>query len=599
MQSTEGSVTRRPNVIVILVDDQGYGDLSSHGHPWGRTPNIDALAAESVRLTDFHSYPMCTPTRGSLLTGLDAMRHQAMNVSSGRTMLSTEWPTLPELLSDSGYRTGLFGKWHLGDSYPYRPQDRGFDRALWFPSSHVSSVPDRWRNDYFDTWFRSESGECRPYDGYCTDILFDQAIEWIGESADQRDPFFAFIPTNAVHEPLLVDQSYREPYLEHGDRLASYWGMLANLDENVGRLDRWLSDRKLADNTLVVYMSDNGGSQLTTSVYNAGMRGAKAQLWEGGHRVPAFFRWSEGGVGGPGRGRDVSTLASVCDFLPTIFDLCDLPTANLQLDGSSIASVLIDDEASPMVRSFVLQFSRMAQPEPIYGDAVVLHDSWRYFPHSGSLYNVATDPGQQRDVGIWQRGVVEELSTRYREWWAALESSRHQMCPLIIGSASEPQTLLSSCEWQDVFLDQQRQVLEATPHNGQWNVYVMRSGRYRLSLRRWPAESGLALDAPAPEHVGGACTFPAGVAMPVAAGRIQVGTLDLTASASEGDAAIEFLVDLHRGPTRIQSWLLDEAGAVLSGAYYLDVAVLDTELTLSGAPSGTAVSPQAAAGPGA
>src|SRR6185503_8675381 len=169
--SADGPAAQKPNVVLIITDDQGYGELSCHGNPVVKTPHLDQLASQSVRLTDFHVAPMCTPTRGQLLTGIDCLRNGAMNVSSGRTLLRREFPTLANVLKSAGYATGQFGKWHLGDNYPFRPQDRGFDECVWYPSSHIGSTPDAWENDYFnDTYWHR--GQRQRYEGYTTDVLF-------------------------------------------------------------------------------------------------------------------------------------------------------------------------------------------------------------------------------------------------------------------------------------------------------------------------------------------------------------------------------------------------------------------------------------------
>src|SRR5574340_307577 len=190
----------RPNVIIILTDDQGYGDLSAHGHPEIRTPNIDRLHSESVRFTDFHSSPMCTPTRAQLMTGRDALYSGAMNVSSGRTLLRTDIPTMSEAFRAGGYRTGIFGKWHLGDTYPYRPEDRGFEEAVWYASSHIGAVPDAWNNDYFNDRYR-HNGHLQQYSGYSGDVFVEEAMRWIRRA---NGSFLAYIPLNVSHGPLFV-----------------------------------------------------------------------------------------------------------------------------------------------------------------------------------------------------------------------------------------------------------------------------------------------------------------------------------------------------------------------------------------------------------
>jgi arylsulfatase len=280
----------KPNVVVVLVDDVGYGDFSCLGSPICKTPKIDALHDESIRFTDFHVTPMCTPTRSELMTGQDALRNGAMNVSSGRSMLRRGIPTMADAFAASGYRTAMFGKWHLGDVEPYRPQDRGFGKAIWFPSSHMTSVPDEWNNDYFDPTFRLEDGTKRKFSGYCTDIFFDEAMKWIRERAKAREPFFVYLPLNAAHWPWFVPDKYREPYRNLEPNLASFYAMIANIDENMGRLDAMLRVSGLRDDTILIFLTDNGGT-VGVKTFNAGMKGGKVTLWEGGHRVPCFIRW--------------------------------------------------------------------------------------------------------------------------------------------------------------------------------------------------------------------------------------------------------------------------------------------------------------------
>ncbi len=326
----------QPNVIIILTDDQGYGDLSSHGNPVLKTPNLDRLREQSIRLTDFHVAPMCTPTRGQLMTGCDALRNGAMNVSSGRTLLRRGFPTMADVFKSNGYRTGVFGKWHLGDNYPYRPQDRGFEEAIFFPSSHIGSAPDFFTNDYFDDVY-SHNGERKKYDGYCTDVFFDEAKAWMKQRAAAKEPFLCYIPTNAPHGPLFVPEKYREAYAGQKEGVARFFGMLANIDENVGELDAFLRENSLAENTILIFMTDNGGTA-GVPVFNAGMRGRKIELYEGGHRVPCFIRWPDGKLREPG---DIAELTAVQDILPTLVDLCGLDAPQkAKFDGVSLASLL-------------------------------------------------------------------------------------------------------------------------------------------------------------------------------------------------------------------------------------------------------------------
>lgn len=195
----------KPNVIVVMTDDQGYPELSVHGNPILHSPHLDRLHSQSLRLEDYHVSPMCTPTRGQLMTGLDPARNGAINVSSGRALLRPEVPTMANFFSEADYATGLFGKWHLGANYPFRPEDRGFDETVWFPSSHIGSVPDYWGNDYFgDTYVNN--GELKNYQGYCTDIFFKEAIGFMKKSVKSGKPFLAYIAPNTPHGPLVAKE---------------------------------------------------------------------------------------------------------------------------------------------------------------------------------------------------------------------------------------------------------------------------------------------------------------------------------------------------------------------------------------------------------
>ena len=224
----------RPNVIFVLTDDQGYGDLACHGNPIIKTPHLDALHAESIRFTDFHVAPMCTPTRGELLTGQDALRNGATFVCMGRSLMNPELPTMADIFARNGYCTGHFGKWHLGDNYPYRPQDRGFEETIHHPAWGITSAADYFGNDYFDDHYR-HNGAIEAFKGYCTDVWFDEAINWIKAQGDA--PFFAYIATNAPHTPLWVPDEYRQPYLAHVPyNVASFYGMIANYRREHGQV---------------------------------------------------------------------------------------------------------------------------------------------------------------------------------------------------------------------------------------------------------------------------------------------------------------------------------------------------------------------------
>lgn len=583
----------RPNVLLIMTDDQGYPELSCHGNPLLRTPALDRLHGESIRLTDFHVAPMCTPTRGQLLTGQDAIRNRATNVSSGRTLLKAGLPTIADHLAAAGYSTGLFGKWHLGDNYPFRPQDRGFQETVWFPSSHINSAPDVWDNDYFNDTY-SHNGHDEKYEGYCTDVFFDEGMNWI-ERQPASQPWFAYIALNAAHWPWFVPNEFIAPVAERFDAAVAagklsqstyppkkrmdiirYLAMIENIDANMRRIDQFLAKSKLSENTIVIFLTDNG-STMGPSYYNAGMRGKKTQLWEGGHRVPCFIRYPDGQFGTP---RDVEGLTHVQDLVPTLLDLCDVePISPMQFDGISLVDVLRDKTAIDDDRTIVINYSRMPFKKPKPGQPVrsqpqkngagVLRGPWRWLENT-ELYNLETDPLQTTNVAAKHPDVAEDLRAHLDRWWDELGSDIAQPERVIIGSDVENPSQLTACEWLDVFIDQQVQVRRADRKNGVWHLQVDQPGRYTFELRRWPEDCPLGINEgclPTPVTDG---TYLAGEALPIAAARIRIGDVEQSAK-TNGEKAIRFSANLQYGPVEVQTWFQNESGEDLLGAYYLKV----------------------------
>ncbi|MCX8036696.1 MAG: arylsulfatase [Candidatus Sumerlaeia bacterium] len=570
---------QRPNVIVIVTDDQGYGDMSCHGNPLLKTPNLDRLHAEGIRFADFHVAPMCTPTRGQLMTGVDALRNLAMNVSSGRTLLRRDLPTMADLFAAAGYRTGIFGKWHLGDNYPYRPQDRGFQESLWYPSSHIGSAPDFWENDYFDDTYW-HNGKRRAFSGYTTDVFFGEALRWMGEQARSGKPFLCYIATAAPHGPLFVPASYREamegilagatlPQIAAAGRqpLARFFAMIANIDDNIGRLETFLRENGLRDNTIVVFLNDNG-STFGPRYYNAGMRGGKTTLWEGGHRVACFLRWPKGNLGAP---RDIAGLTQAQDLLPTLLDLAGIePPSTARFDGISLAGALRGKAEVPANRTLVVQFSRMDHPAPERGDACVMWRRWRLIQDK-ELYDLEKDAAQERNVIAEHPDVAARLRAQYAAWWAAVEPRLNEPQRVIIGHDAEPLTQLSPCEWRDVFLDQGAQVRRGERKNGVWYLEAARKGVYAFELRRWPRERETPLSAGMPAAKAADGQFPEGVALPITKARLKIGAFERTVDVGPSDTAARFRVPLEAGPTELQTAFLDKDGEEICGAYYVYV----------------------------
>jgi arylsulfatase A-like enzyme len=560
----------RPNVILIMTDDQGYGDMSCHGNPVLKTPNLDKLHKESVRLTDFHVAPMCTPTRGQLLTGRDALANGAMNVSSGRTFLRRGIPTIADLLRRFGYLAGLFGKWHLGDNYPFRPHDRGFHEAIWFPSSHISSAPDYWNNDYFDDHYR-HNGAIKQFQGYCTDVFFGEAMKWMKTCQAKKEPFFAYIAPNAPHGPLFVSDKYRKLYAGQKPQVASFYGMIANIDENLGKLEAFLVKEGLKDNTIVIFLTDNGGTA-GVPVFNAGMRGRKIELYEGGHRVPCFIRWPAGKLSPPG---DIAELTQCQDLVPTLLELCgDQKPIQEKFDGTSLVPLLRGTKKQLPDRMLVVQFSRMGSPQPQKGDAAVLWQRWRLIQDK-ELYDLKTDPVQKTNVLDKHPDVVKKMREHYDRWWSGIEPKLNQFEAISVGSDAENPVHLSPADWQDVFLDQSRQVRVGEKKNGGWNVIVEKAGDYQITLRRWPSEANTPIRAATPEVQIADGKFPAGVALPIAKARLKIGGHDLSKAVSETANEVSLTVTLKPGRTQLQTWFHDAASREICGAYFVEVRRLD------------------------
>ena len=554
----------KPNVIVVMTDDQGYGDLSAHGNPVLRTPSMDKLHSQSVRFTDFHVAPMCTPSRGQLLTGRDAMDNGASFVCMGRSLIREELPTIAQIFRAAGYATGHFGKWHLGDNHPFRPQDRGFEETVHHGAWGITSLADYFGNDYFNDHYR-HNGRVEQYAGYCTDIWFEEAMAWIRRQARDEKPFLVYLPTNAPHVPLWAPQKYIDPYLGKVEsRIAKFFGMIASIDENMGRLTALLDELEIADDTIFVFLGDNGTAQGET-VFNAGMRGKKRSLYEGGHRVPLFLRWPAGAIGPP---RDIDTLTHVQDVLPTLLDLADVRApSDAAFDGVSLAPLLGGKGQDLSQRMLVVQYGGVFEK---HRDAAVLWNKWRLV-NGTELYDLGSDPGQLHDVAGQFPDTLAKMRAHYDDWWDELMPAAEAYQPIAVGSLAENPARLSASDWNGVYCDNPGCVRGGQALSGPWTIRVEQPGRYRLSLRRWPKESGLALQDPAAPLRGQYGDLMAGKALPIAHARLRIGGSELRQRVSEDAQEVVFETELKQGVQQLQSWFLDDAGELLAGAYYVEV----------------------------
>ena len=422
----------KPNIIFILTDDQGYGDISAHGNPLLKTPNLDRLHGESARFTDFHVSPTCAPTRAALLTGRHEFRNGVTHTIEERERLTPDAITLAQVLRRAGYATGIFGKWHLGDEPDRQPGQRGFGEVFihgagGIGQSYPGSCGDAPGNTYFDPLILHNGTFVKTH-GYCTDIFFSRAIEWMDGQLDAHIPFVAWIATNAPHEPLSCPPEYERPYAGLVPaKVATFFGMIANIDENVGRVLAKLEEWGIEKNTLVIFMNDNGGTA-GVKVWNAGMRGAKVTPWLGGTRAASFWRWP--GTFAPG---DRLQLTAHVDFFPTLAELAGAELGEkerAQVEGRSLVPLLRDSAAPWPERTLFTHVGRWKHGEAAaakYLNCSVRTPRWHLVnvhpkaEKAWQLFDVQADPGEQHDVAAEHPEVVGELDTAYDRWWASVQ----------------------------------------------------------------------------------------------------------------------------------------------------------------------------------
>jgi arylsulfatase A-like enzyme len=423
---------QRPNIILILTDDQGYGDISAHGNPVLKTPNLDRLHAEGARFTDFHVSPTCAPTRSALLTGRHEFRNGVTHTILERERLAPNSVTIAQVLQRAGYKTGIFGKWHLGDEPAYWPSARGFDEmfihgAGGIGQSYPGSCGDAPGNTYFDPAIL-HNGQFEKTKGYCTDVFFAQATKWI-ESVKGKQPFYCHLATNAPHAPLQVRPEDEAIYAgKVPPDVAKFFGMIANIDRNVGELLQHLASWDIERETLVIFINDNGGTA-GTAVFNAGMRGKKVTPWLGGTRACSFWRWP--GAITPG---DRNQLTAHLDFFPTIAELAGAALTEAerrQVEGRSLLPLLADADATWADRrlfTHVGRWEKGSDPNAAkYANCAVRSPQWTLVsvtkPKEGAqpawqLFDVKADPGQTKDVAKDHGETVTELAGAYEKWWA-------------------------------------------------------------------------------------------------------------------------------------------------------------------------------------
>lgn len=435
--------TTRPNIVFVITDDQGYGDLGCHGNPILKTPHLDAFHRQSVRFTDFMVSPTCAPTRAALLTGRHEFRNGVTHTIFERERLTTNAVTLAQVLKGAGYRTGIFGKWHLGDESAYQPNQRGFDESFihgagGIGQTYPGSCGDAPGNSYFDPVIL-HNGRFTATAGYCTDVFFTEATRWINTQRNADEPFFAWIALNAPHAPLDCPPAYVNRYAEIAAtnlNAAKFFGMIANIDDNFGKLMAKLREWNLETNTLVIFMTDNGGT-VGVPLFNAGMRGSKVTPFLGGTRVPSFWRWPAGFAGGV----DCPKLTAHIDVFPTLSEIAGakLDAAVMkQVEGRSLVPLLRNPNTTWPERTLVTHVGRWPHgkaSEAKYRHASIRNSQYQLVsapkpvddarqPH-WQLFDLANDRGQKTNVIQLFPAIREQLERAYDDWWT-------QTLPLLV-----------------------------------------------------------------------------------------------------------------------------------------------------------------------
>ena len=424
---TSVSAAARPNIVIVMPDDLGYGDYACLGNPILRTPSVDAFKKKSLLFTQFHVSPTCAPCRASLLSGRHEFKNGVTHTIFERERMSLKTITLAQVLKRAGYTTGIFGKWHLGDEAPYRPENRGFDEVYIHGGGGIGQTysgscgdapgnsninPALWHNDHFEKT-----------QGYCTDLFFAQALKWMDHCRQAGKPFFAYLAPNAAHGPHVVPKGYYQQYLGKPgvkEDTAKFFGMIENIDTNFGALLKRLKDWGIEDNTLVIYIGSDNGGTAGCSIFNAGMRGRKGSPYQGGTRVPCFFRWPAGGIP---ENVECAALTAHIDLLPTLAEITGVPLEGAlkkQVDGLSLVPLLKNPNADWPDRLLVTHVGRWPYGQARkfkYKRCSIQNARWTLV-NNEELYDLKNDPGETKNVIAEHPDVVARLRAAYDQWWA-------------------------------------------------------------------------------------------------------------------------------------------------------------------------------------
>lgn len=580
-----GTVINHPNVVLVMTDDQGYGDIGYHGNPWVKTPEMDKLASQSIRLDDYHVSPYCVPSRAALLTGRYADRTGIHNVLEPHWFVRTNEMLISEMFQNAGYLTGMFGKWHLGDNYPYGPEFRGFDDVLRFNGGAIGVLADYWDNCYEDdAYFRN--GKPSQAKGYCTDVFFSAAKEFIDSALEREKPFFVYLATNAPHGPKICPPSYAAPYAKGKTKtLATFYGMIANIDENLGSLREYLKDKGIDKNTIFIFCTDNGSAG-GHRLYNSGMKGNKGSAYEGGHRVPFFLHWPEGGFD---EEKQINRLTAHIDIVPTLLDLCDIEQSEgVQLDGISLRPLLEKGDHDDWPDRVIMTDAHQRKPPEKWVSTAVMSERWRLV-EGKELYDIIADPGQETNLYSEYPEVVTRLSAHYDKLWEELEPTLSDIAKIPLGHPMAESVDLNyhDCIGRHMFWFQNgiRSLTGDIPGEATdlidaagskrpmafWPIEVITEGEYTIELRRWPKEAATAIQADLPPggKVYGLDSHRStpGIGFPAVKAQLSIGGKSYEKVVDGNAAGVVFKVNLKQGSNTISAKFIDGQGRTLDAFF--------------------------------
>ncbi len=553
------SAAARPNVVLILTEEQGYGDLTSSGNPYLRTPHLDRLRAASTEFSRCIAAPGGVATRAELLTGRHEFRCGISHSLAGRNLIRAEVPVLPELLRAAGYRTAIIGKWALGDALPCRPEDRGFEDVFVHGGGGIGQTPDHWGNSFVDPWMRRNTGWVATK-GYCTQVCLDEAQRWLTARAADQQAFFLLLALNAPQAPYEAPAGTAARMIERTalrEPAASNYAMIEDLDARVGDLLAALERLQLESNTIMVFLGASGSA---IGTWNAGMRGVKGSPDDGGVRVPAFIRWPQKIAAK----RMVDALASPLDILPTLAQLCAVPLPeNWSGDGGDLAPAMFgktDFTRDRMLFSHVGHWPGDDPPERHRAQGFAVRDD-RWLLSGLDLFDMSADPGQGTNVFEQHAAVATRLLGAYGIWWNSVRETLREPVRYIIGDPRQPTVNLSACDWWPsrevdgaagaarlstqaairrtlLALSQGAAVAESS---GLWKLRAASAGHYQVKLALLPTAASEAERA----QIG-----------QLKAGRahLRCGKRELQMDLRAGTPAVTLSLDLAAGDVDMEAW---------------------------------------------